>query len=150
MAQRMVGQISSVQLDNTTGKPAWIQSGVWLLRGIKNSTGGQTEQLYARFEMIKPDGTAMHKHLVYAFKMAGQPTTGSDGSTVLNGTATVTMPGGPVKDVPITIKIFNQKLIGMWIGPDKVNNHFGPGPVYGTVTKASLGVMSEMTNSTQS
>lgn len=105
-------------------------------------------QLYARFEMIKPDGTAMHSHMIYGFKLVGQPTTEQGGSTiVLNGTATVVMPGGPVKDVPVTIKEFNQKLIGIWIGPDKVNNHFGSGPVYGTVAKASRGIMSEMMTS---
>ena len=137
----LIGQISSVQLDNSS-KPAWIQSGVWVMRGNVNSSTPQVNQFYARFEMIKPDGTAMHKHMVYKF----QQSNGSmQGTTIsINGTATVTMPQGPVTGVPVSIKIFNQKLIGIWIGPDKVNGHFATSPVYGTISNPAKGIMSEM------
>ena len=139
-----VGQISNVQLDNGS-KPAWIQSGIWLLRGMMNGSTPQVNQLYVRFTMMKPDGTAMHTHLVYNFQQSNGASQ-QGGVESINGTATVTMPAGPVSGVPVSINVFNQKLIAIWIGPDKVNSHFGTNPIYGTVTKPILGAMSELSS----
>src|SRR5437588_9227878 len=94
--------------------------------------------------MLTPDGTAMHNHLLYSFQVSNATTQQNGTVMVLQGTATVTMPNGPVQGVPITLKVFNQKLIAMWIGPDKVNSHFGTNPIYGTVSKPTRGIMSEM------
>src|SRR5205085_12016854 len=142
------GQISNVQL-SSNGDPAWIQSGVWVLRvNLQNSSSNsiqvQSAQFIARFVMIKPDGTAMHAHTIYSFKPAGLSTEQNGTVYVLNGTATVTMPNGPVSDVPITLKVFNAKVIGLWIGPDKVNAHFGTNPIYGLISTPASGHMDMM------
>jgi hypothetical protein len=138
------GQISNVQL-NSTGKPDWIQSGIWVLRvtfGDNNSV--QAAQLIARLVMVKPDGTAMHTHMIYGFKPTEFTTEQNDTVQVLKGTATLTMKDGLVEDVPLTIKVFNRAVIGLWIGPDKVDGHFGSNPIYGTLSTGSRSIMMEM------
>jgi plastocyanin len=54
------------------------------------------------------------------------------------------MKDGPVSGVPITIKVFNNAVIGFWIGPDKVSNHFGTGPVFGTLSANTRAMVKEM------
>lgn len=140
-SQLLIGQISNVQLDNSS-KPAWIESGVFVLRASMNGTSPQVSQFYARFTMIKTDGTSQHTHLVYKFQQAN--TSMQAGTASINGTATVTLAGSPVSAVPVAIRVFNDKLLAIWIGPDKINNHFGENPLYGTVSAASRGIKSEV------
>ena len=40
----------------------------------------------------------------------------------------VTLRAGPMKDVPIEIKVFNNNVISIWFDPTKVNSHFGQTP----------------------
>ncbi len=137
------GQISNVQL-GSTGQPEWIQSGIWVIR-INPGTDPDhpSISLIARFAMVKPDGSAMHKHTIFNFK-ASEMMMESDTTNVVKGTATVTMKDGPVTEVPLTIKVFNESVIGLWIGPDKVDGHFGSNPIYGVLSPASRGIMSEL------
>jgi uncharacterized protein YndB with AHSA1/START domain len=137
------GQIGSVQ-SGATGQPEWIQTGIWVLK-MNTSTDSEhpAAKLIARFEMVKPDGTAMHVHKIYNFESSSMTQEGNS-TNVLTGTATVTMKNGPVSDVPVTIKVFNNAVIGLWIGPDKVDGHFGTGPVYGTVSTNSKAVMEDL------
>jgi hypothetical protein len=67
-----------------------------------------------------------------------------DSIDVVKGTAIVTMKHGPVTDVPSTIKVFNNTVIGFWIEPDKVDGHFGTHPVYGVLSADSRAAMQEM------
>jgi hypothetical protein len=131
------GQIGSVQ-SGSSGQPDWIQSGIWVLRIIPASTQTQDSQatLIARFEMVKPDGTSTHMHKIYDFASSEIAKEGNS-TSVIKGTATVTTKDGPVPDVPVTIKIFNSAVIGFWIGPDKVDAHFGTNPVYGLLSNNS-------------
>ena len=56
------------------------------------------------------------------------------------GLATVALRAGPMKDVPIEIKVFNNNVISIWFDPTKVNSHFGQTPIYGTiVNKKDMG-----------
>jgi hypothetical protein len=41
------------------------------------------------------------------------------------------MPQGPVTEVPISIKVVNNSLGIINIGPNKIDNHFGTEPLYG-------------------
>ena len=66
---------------------------------------------------------------------------------VFEGTATVAMRDGPVSGVPLTIKIFNNAVIGMWLDPETLDSHFGTGPVYGTLAaESSRATMEEKTH----
>ncbi len=144
MRHSLKGQISNVQLDSS-GMPDWIQSGIWVLRANMGQDNDlQSAQLIARFVMVMPDGSAMHVHKIYGFKPAEFMTEQNNTVHVLEGTATVTMRDGPVADVPLTIKIFDKSVIGLWIGPDKVDGHFGSAPIYGILSTGSIGAMADM------
>lgn len=134
-AHMMKGQIGSIQI-GAGGQPEWIQSGMWLIRMLSADPQNPSAQLVAKFEMVKPDGTAAHQHSVYNFNATAMTQEGNS-TTVLKGTATVSMKGAPVDNVPVTIKMFNNAVIGFWIGPDKVDSHFGTGPIYGTISAGS-------------
>ncbi len=128
------GQISNVQLDSD-GNPNWIQSGIWVMRvtPASNDSDLPRAHLIVRTAMVGTDGTAMHSHTISSFVVTGFSAEGNT-TQVFEGTATVAMRDGPVSDVPVTIKIFNHAVIGIWIGPDMVDSHFGEGPVYGTLS----------------
>src|ERR1051326_2077179 len=78
------GTITSVQND---------QAGTWNLKNLNSNSPAFT----STFSMMKLDGSAMHKHIINNFKLAGNPTKASTGSTY-NGTATVSMKEGPVSN----------------------------------------------------
>ncbi|HEY7108398.1 MAG TPA: hypothetical protein VH415_03125 [Nitrososphaeraceae archaeon] len=86
----------------------------------------------AIFGMIKTDGTARHLHTISDLNLTGSAVNGK--TVALTGFATVAMKEGPVKNVPINIRIMNQDALSIWINPAKVNNHFGNTPIYGTVS----------------
>lgn len=127
------GRISSVQPDDK-GVPSWIQSGTWTLRikGAGSAVTGYKSELgfLAIFDMVKPDGTGMHRHVVSDLKMSRF--TNENNVYSINGTATVIMKGSPVKDVPVAIKVMNDSALAVWIGPSGVDGHFGTTPIYGT------------------
>ncbi len=129
------GPIASIQL-GANGQPEWIQSGIWVMRIFSSNPQNPNVQLIARFEMVKPDGTSAHQHGVSDFKVANVTQEGNS-TNVFKGPAPVTMKNGPVTGVPVTVKVFHNAVIGIWIGPDKVESHFGTGPIYGTLSTAS-------------
>jgi hypothetical protein len=88
--------------------------------------------------MVKTDGTARHMYWIYNFTLSSFSTEGNS-TFVFTGVATVRMRGGPVSDVPVTIKVWNMNVLGLWIGPDKVSGHFGSAPIYGTVFQSDQG-----------
>lgn len=137
------GQIVNVQT-NSSGMPTYIESGIFVIRVNPNGNSTDHAQLFARFDMIKPDGTNGHMHMIYGFKMSNMTTEQNGTVVVASGTATVTLAGSPVKDVPLTIKVFNHKVVGFWVGPDKINGHFGTNAMYGLLSKPSRGIMNEM------
>ena len=79
--------------------------------------------------MIKTDGTSKHTHTLTNFVLAD--TSNQNNHTVFNGTGTISMPQGPVTEVPISIKVVNNSLGLINIGPNKIDNHFGSEPLYG-------------------
>jgi carboxymethylenebutenolidase len=138
------GSVANVQPDSR-GNPEWIESGIWVLRLRPGTSDSDlpSAHLVARIAMVKVDGTAMHGHTITNFTLANASMEGNT-THVFEGTATVTMRDGPVSDVPLTIRIFNGAAIAMWIGPDRVDSHFGTNPVYGTLAESSRAVMAEM------
>jgi hypothetical protein len=147
------GTIASVQNDKD-GKPAWIVSGLW--RGsltnmssagmmssssANNTTTSQknlpTATFNTVFEMVMLNGSALHKHQISNFTLTGMSMP-NEKTNVSNGTATIIMKEGPVNDVPISIRTFDDNIISIWVDPAKTMNHFGNTPIYGTVTQAVL------------
>lgn len=130
----IAGQVASVQM-GSDGKPEWIQSGIWVMRGFTNSSDMSGLSFISRMAMVMTDGTTPHSHSIYGFKSSGQKTEGN--VVTINGTATVTMRNGPVEDVPLSIQISNMATAAIKIGPEKVDSHFGDDPVYGVVSNSS-------------
>jgi hypothetical protein len=135
------GTIASLQNDKD-GNPTWIVSGLY-----KGSVAmhNETEHgaakgslpnatLNAKFSMVMTNGSAMHEHRIYDFKLT-KVSMPNNSTTVYNGTATVTMRQGPVTDVPMSIKAMDNNAISVWIDPTKIQNHFGNTPIFGTIEK---------------
>ena len=122
----VLGAITSIQND-MTGKTNWIAGGAYKMSNINSAN----PSFNGTFYMIKTDGTASHKHTISDFKISGTPIVANN-STTFNGTSTVTMKEGPVKDVPISIKFSDESSVSIWLDPTKTNNHFGTTLIYGT------------------
>ncbi|MFZ0343571.1 MAG: hypothetical protein WAL24_00295, partial [Nitrososphaeraceae archaeon] len=126
------GTISSLQNDEN-GNPTWIVSGIW--KGSLSTTGSPPNAtLYSKFNMVMTNGSALHDHEIYDFKLTNI-TTLNDSTTIYNGTATITMRQGPVTNVPISIKSLESNVISIWADPAMTDNHFGDTPIFGTIEK---------------
>lgn len=138
------GSIANVQFDGE-GNPEWIESGFWVMRLRPGAPDSDlpSANLVSRISMVRVDGTAMHGHVITNFTLVSASIEGNT-TNVFDGTATVTMRDGPVPGVPLTIKILNNAAIAIWIGPDRINSHFGTSPVYGTLVESSRAAMAEM------
>ncbi len=138
------GSIANVQLDGE-GNPEWIESGFWVLRLRPGTSDSDmpSANLVSRISMVGVDGTAAHGHAITNFTLASASMEGN-ATHVFEGTATVTMRDGPVSGVSLTIKILNNAAIAMWIGPDRIDSHFGTNPVYGTLTESSRTAMADI------
>jgi hypothetical protein len=123
------GALTSIQNDDD-GKRAWLISGVFKM-GNYGNTNNVPPTFGATFYMVKLHGNSSHTHTISDFKLIGAPTT-SNNSTIIKGNSTITMEGGPVKDVPTTLKIYNKSTISIALDRDKVMDHFGNTPIYGT------------------
>jgi hypothetical protein len=146
------GTIASVQNDKD-GKPAWIVSGLWRgsltnmsSAGMISSSGANntttqknlpTATFNSVFNMVMLNGSALHKHQISNFTLTSISVP-NEKASVSNGTATITMKEGPVNDVPVSIRTFDDNVISIWVDPAKTMNHFGNTPIYGTVTQAVL------------
>ena len=146
------GTIASLQNDKD-GKPAWLVSGLWrgsltnmssagmISSSSANNTTSQknlpTATFNAVFNMVMLNGSALHKHQISNFTLTSMSIP-NEKASVSNGTATITMKEGPVNDVPISIRTFDDNVISIWVDPAKTMNHFGYTPIYGTVTQAVL------------
>lgn len=140
-----VGRISGIQFSSQSGqvgdnneyggKPDWIESGGWMAR-VQSSGDDLTVGFKATIDMVKPDGSAMHRHFVNHFQLSNVSASDDNSTTILEGTAIVTMADGPVAGVPVTFKVHGESLVEIMIGPEKVNGHFGTNPMYGTFTYA--------------
>jgi hypothetical protein len=155
------GTVASLQNDEN-GNPTWIVSGVWkgsLTMDNKTKGGGglgidnqtttntitstttagnlTTARFNAMFNMVMTNGSAMHDHQIYNFKLMNisNPT---NTTSVFNGTATITMKDGPVDNIPVSIKRIDDNVISIWADPTKTNNHFGNTPIYGTIMKSVI------------
>jgi hypothetical protein len=120
-------------VENENGEPLWIIGGTFksnLITSNQTQPGTNSTVYNANLEMIKPDGTAKHTHTLTNFVLTD--ITNQNNATLFNGTGTISMPDTFFTDVPISIKIMNNKNLGIInIDPTKVDNHFGNKPIYG-------------------
>ena len=151
------GTIASLQNDEN-GNPTWIVSGIWkgslsmgnetqstgggnqtnitsAAANTTSTTGGAPNATFnSKFNMVMTNGSAMHDHEIYNFKLASMSNPNNT-TSVFNGTATITMRQGPVENVPVSIKRIDNNVISLWADPAMINNHFGNTPIFGTIEK---------------
>jgi hypothetical protein len=150
------GTVASLQNDEN-GNPTWIVSGIWKgslsmgneTQGVggnqtnttsaaanaTSTTGGLPNATFnSKFNMVMTNGSAMHDHEIYNFKLASMSNPNNT-TSVFNGTATITMREGPVENVPVSIKRIDNNVISIWADPAMINNHFGNTPIFGTIEK---------------
>ena len=151
------GTIASLQNDEN-GNPTWIVSGIWKgslsmsneTQGVEgnqtnttsaaanatSTTGGGSPNatFNSKFNMVMTNGSALHDHEIYDFKLASMSNPNNT-TSVFNGTATITMRQGPVENVPVSIKRTDNNVISIWADPTMINNHFGNTPIFGTIEK---------------
>ena len=128
----LFGRIIGI-VDDENAKPLWIISGIW-----KTNLSNQTQDAInnnftvfdTSFEMIKTDGTSKHTHTITNFDLV-DTLNQNNNQTVFNGTGTISMPQGPVTEVPISIQVMNNTLGIINIDSNKIDNHFGNDPLYG-------------------
>jgi hypothetical protein len=136
---KATGNFGSLQNDQT-GKPAWIVVGRWMmtvshaLTNAMNLTANSAAFNTTGLWMVKLDGTSKHQHNISDFKLTSS-SINKNISATFNGTATITMKEGPVKDVPISIKFRDSGAASLWIDPVKTQRHFGNTPIYSFVWK---------------
>ena len=139
------GAIASLQNDENSN-PTWIVSGLWKgTISMDNKTQGNqsataaTDSLpnatfHSKFSMVMTNGSAMHNHEIYNFKLTSMSNPNNT-TSIFNGTATVTLKDGPVDNVPVSIKRIANNVVSIWADPTRVNNHFGNTPIFGTIEK---------------
>jgi hypothetical protein len=127
------GTVSSIQ-NGPDGRPAWKVSGTWNL--INQSSKSPT--FAASFDMMKLDGSSMHKHTITAtITSADFKVTGKTSTRTYYGTAIISMKEGPVSNIPIVINLSSDG--NMSIMPDlvKTKGHFGNTPIQGKTNMSS-------------
>jgi hypothetical protein len=117
-------------VDDENAKPLWIISGIWKTNLSNQTQAGDNSTVFdTSFEMIKTDGTSKHTHTLTDFVLTN--VANQNNHTVFNGTGTISMPQGPVTEVPISIQVMNNTLGIINIDSNKIDNHFGNDPLYG-------------------
>ena len=128
------GAISSIQ-NNNEGKPGWVLSGHWFTNIINKTKDSFNQTNPPKFDswfyMSMLDGSAMHKHTISNFSLSDISSQGN--TTSYKGTVTITLKEGPVKEVPIEIKVMNNHVITLSLDATKTNKHFGDTPIYGII-----------------
>ena|SRR5689334_11353051 len=127
------GTVSSIQ-NSPDGRPAWKVSGIWNL--INQSS--RSPAFNASFDMMKLDGSSMHKHTITAtITSADFEVTGKRSIRTYYGTAIISMKDGPVSNVPIVIKLLSDNSMSIMPDPIKTKGHFGNTPIQGNTNMSS-------------
>jgi hypothetical protein len=146
------GPIASIQ-NNEEGEPSWILSGHWATNIINKTEDSFNQTSPAKFDasinMVMLDGSAKHNHKITNFSLS--EITNEGNTTIYKGTVDGSMKAGPVKDIPVEIKVTGNNAIAISLDAEKTENHFGNTPIYGAiVTKADIAAfMSQMGNKTE-
>jgi hypothetical protein len=127
------GTVLSIQ-NGPEGRPTWKVSGIWNL--INQSSKSPT--FNASFDMMKLDGSAIHKHTITAtITSADFKVTGKTSTRTYYGTAIISMKEGPVSNVPIVIKLLSDGSMSIMPDHIKTKGHFGNTPIQGKTNMSS-------------
>lgn len=135
-ANLTIGQINSTQKDlndNTT----WLLSGKWKSNLFTNTDFNNTNpgKFSATINMLMANGSSGHKHKISDFSLTNMSKQ-QNGTTVYEGTMSVSMKDGPIFGIPYVIKNLHNRTIslsleGITSDQLEVVNHFGRTPIIG-------------------
>lgn len=127
------GTFNYTQTD-PSGNPDWINTGNWSL----TESPTVVFNFDAVINMVKPDGSEAHGHMVSDLVIPYAPTNQSN-STVIIGTTTITTneDGLYFSEVPTTITS-NEKNISVYFDPSKIGTHFGNQSITGSVIFSNI------------
>jgi hypothetical protein len=140
------GPVASIQNDESGQQPTWVVVGFWrsnLLsfnetttttensQGNASSSATAAARFNADFRMIMLNGSGAHTHVITNFVLS-DASSNENGTRTYTGNSTISMPEGPLVDVPTTIK-FSGEIISIFPDPSAVNQHFGNTPIYGAI-----------------
>lgn len=137
------GAIASTQ-NNKEGKPTWIAQGNWNMTLAKPLNQGQPNPTANAFlstiNMAALNGSSKPKYSIYDFKQTqSSMNTTADSPIIINGIATIATKKGTIQNVPVGITLWHNNIMHLWMDPAKTSSQFGQMPIYGTITKKSLG-----------
>lgn len=128
------------------GIVTWIQGGTWDLKILNSQNNissninasdkhNLTASFNANFTMIKPNGSFSHNHYINNFTSNNIIFLRND--IIVTGIANIHSDIGiEFKQVPITVHLFNKKVLGLTIDAIKSNEHFAsPNAIFGTIIK---------------
>jgi hypothetical protein len=126
------GIFNYTQTDASDNSPDWINTGNWSL--TESPTAVLTFD--AIINMIKPDGSEAHEHVVGDLIIPYAPINQSN-LTLIRGTTTITMNGDDdglfISKVPTTITL-NESDISVYFDPSKIGTQIGNQSITGSVT----------------
>lgn len=140
------GPVASIQ-NNETGQPAWLVIGYWRGNLLSfNQTGTASDSpnnqgnvssiegafFSANLRMIMLNGSAPHTHVITNFRLSNV-SFNENGTTTYTGSSTISMPEGPIVDVPTIIKLSGE-LISIFPDPSSAEGHFGDTPIYAAIS----------------
>ncbi len=135
-ADQTIGQINSTQKDlndNTT----WLLSGKWKSNLFNNTIFNNINpsKFSATIDMIMANGSSGHKHKISDFSLTNISKQ-QNGTTVYEGTMSVSMKDGPIFGIPYVIKNLDNRTIslsleGITSDQLEVVTHFGRTPIIG-------------------
>jgi hypothetical protein len=158
------GHFANNQIND--GIVTWIQGGFWELTINSNNTNDSINlnnknsliddssneaNFIANFTMIKPDGTLSHNHNIVNFILDKVIVTDKD--IVVMGIADIYSDNhtNEYKNVPLTIHLMGNKVLGLTIDVSKTEGHFSSSnEMFGTlISGVGLDTSSDIDNSSQ-
>lgn len=119
----------------------WIQGGIWrmnLLNAAGEDNNTATTGIFsASFTMVKPGGSAMHKHSIKNF--TSDMVTLQAGDVIMTGVGDI-YSGEDLKypQVPITVHLMGKNVLGLIIDVNKTESHFASSnEFYGIVIRSN-------------
>ena len=88
-----------------------------------NTDNSKNAYFYADFKMVRPDGSSLHKHFIKDFKSTNVGI--GEGKVKVNGVADIYSGDSlEYKEIPITIDLKNNTVLGLTIDMDGTHKHF--------------------------
>jgi len=130
---RLAGPIVSVQFSHD-GTASWIISGRWRI-DVGYDTKGliplSLRNLNVSLVVVSIDGSNTYRYKLSDLIVQSSSYSNKTNFSISNGTVSIFTEQKTLNNVPISIKIINNKIIILILDVSKTNTYFGESPIYG-------------------